>query len=85
MNEWTVVTMIVTLTGFIIAVVSPIVKLNTAITRINTTVNAIEKQLEALKKNNAQENDRFWKTEKEQDRQVADLKIRLTVLEKAWK
>lgn len=83
MNEWTVVTMIVTLTGFLIAVISPVVKLNSAITRINTTVNALEKDMESLKQCSTQGQDRVWESNKEQDMQIADLKIRLALLEEA--
>ena len=83
MSEWTVVTVIVALTGFIIAIISPVVKLNTAITRINTTVDTLEKNMEILKQGNTQGHERLWESKNEQDKQLADLKIRLTMLEKA--
>lgn len=85
MSEWTVVTIIVTLTGFIIAVISPIVKLNATITRITTNVSALEKDIATLQQSNGLGHDRIWESKKEQDKQVADLEIRLAVLENAQK
>lgn len=38
MNEWTVVTTIVTLLGLILTILSPLLKLNTSITRIHAAL-----------------------------------------------
>lgn len=85
MNEWTVVTVLVTLAGFIIAIVSPLVKLNNTITRINTTVTALEKDLETLTRNSTQGHTQMLESNREQDRQITEMQIRLAVIERGRK
>ena len=83
MSEWNVITVIVTLAGFIIAVVTPLVKLNNTITRINTTVEELEKDLETLTKTSSHEQTTMIESEKEQNRQIAELQIRLAIMERS--
>lgn len=85
MNEWTVVTAIVVLVGLISAVASPVVKLNTTLAKLNTTVDTLEKDVEAMKQRNAQGHNQIWESNKEQDKQLADLSVRLAVMEKSQK
>lgn len=85
MNEWAVVTVIVTLAGFIIAIVTPLVKLNTTITYMKTTVKTLEKEMETLTQRTTQEHDQLWKSKEKADKQLVDLRIRIAVLEKVQK
>ena len=50
MNEWGVVSVLITLAGFIAAVVGPIVKLNSTITRLSTIIDYVMKKLDELEK-----------------------------------
>lgn len=85
MNEWVVVTVIVTLVGLVVAVVSPIVKLNTTITKLNVTVSGLEKSLDAMTVKNTQAHERIWEREEEQDKTLHDHETRISVMEKLQK
>lgn len=49
MNEWTVVTVIVTLIGLIITVGTPVIKLNSAITALSSQVKQLLDNLDEFK------------------------------------
>ncbi len=42
MTEWGVVTVIIALGGFVLAIVAPVIKLNTTITRLTTIVDRLQ-------------------------------------------
>lgn len=46
--EWTTVTTIIALAGFVIAIGTPIIKLNTTVSRLAATVETLVKQLDTL-------------------------------------
>ena len=85
MSEWTVITVIVTLSGFIMAVAAPAVKLNTNLTRISAAVSTLEKEMERLRQSNKQAHDQIWEVNRALDKQLTDLRIEAAALEQAAK
>lgn len=81
MNEWMVVTVIVTLVGLVVAIVTPLIKLNTTITKLNTTVTVLEKNLEAVTTGNTESHKRIWTELDEHGDKLADQDKRITVIE----
>lgn len=79
--EWTIVTVIVTMAGLLISVMTPLLKLNTAITRLNASVDTLTEELEKYTVKNDQSHDRLWKKNTEQDATLQNHEQRLTVLE----
>lgn len=79
--EWQIVTVIVTLIGLGVTIVTPIVKLNTSITKLTSTVDHLAQQIADEEAQNAKSHDRIWKKEGEQDAQLGDHERRITVLE----
>lgn len=79
--EWQIVTVIGTLIGLGVAIVTPIVKLNTSITKLTSTVDHLAKQIADEEAQNAKSHDRIWKKEEEQDAQLGEHERRITVLE----
>ena len=82
MNEWTVITIIITLTGFLASIITPIIKANSTITRLNTTIIALEKKVETLAAENTICHDRLWAIQREQDKQLTGHEIRISAEEK---
>lgn len=81
MNEWTVVTVIVTLVGLGAAVVKPLINLNSTITRLTEVVRAMEKDFSELADKNGESHDRMWDRLEEHDDMLAGHETRLTLVE----
>lgn len=81
MNEWTVVGVVVTLTGLIAAVVRPMLSLNASITRLNTLLDSMRQELEEFSNRNSRGHDRIWRKLEEQEETLGLHEHRLTVLE----
>ncbi len=81
MNEWTVVTVLVTMAGLLISVVTPLLKLNSTITRLNASVDSLTGEMEKYSAKNDQSHDRLWRKNEEQDTMLDDHEHRITVLE----
>lgn len=80
MNEWTVVTTIVTLVGLILTIPSPLLKLNTSITRIHAALTALEKDVDLLRRHNTQEHEQIRESNQAQDKQLSDLQLKVAVI-----
>lgn len=50
MNQWEVVTVLVTLVGLVVAIIGPIIKLNSTITKLSTMIDYALKKLDELEK-----------------------------------
>lgn len=81
MSEWTMVSVVVTLVGLIIAIGTPILKLNTSITRLIEHLNHLENMFSIFEQDNDNSHKRIWNHNDEQDTQLKDHEHRLTVLE----
>lgn len=83
MTEWTVVTVIIALTGLVLTVVRPVVNLNTSITRLTDAVGTLQENLKEFTVKNADSHDRLWKHIECQDTVISDHETRITVIEKS--
>lgn len=81
MNEWTVVTVLITMVGLLISVVTPLLKLNSTITRLNASVDSLAVEMEKYTAKNEQSHDKLWRKNEEQDATLDDHEHRITVLE----
>lgn len=81
MNEWTVVSVIVVLSGLVISFVKPLISLNGTLTRLTEAVRVLEKELASISGKNAEAHARLWKKEQEQDAALQDHEVRLTKIE----
>ena len=59
MSEWTIVTVIASLVGLFVAIGKPILSLNTAIVKLQGTLDTLMDQLRDLRKDNAEEHEKF--------------------------
>jgi len=48
MNEWVVVTVLITLFGFIAAIIKPILSLNSTIIKLSDSIKVLEKSLDTM-------------------------------------
>lgn len=85
MNEWTVVTVIVTLVGLGAAVIRPLISLNSTITRLTEVVRALEKGFSELAEKNGESHGRMWDRLEEHDELLAGHETRLTLVESKTK
>lgn len=85
MNEWLVVTVLVTVAGLVGTILAPVLRLNSSITRLTSSVTALEKNLEALTSRNTQTHDRIWRHSEEQDGKIAAHETRLSIIEQGVK
>lgn len=81
MSEWTVVTVIVVLTGLVISLVKPLLSLNGALTRLTDAVGALERELDGFAARNGDAHSRLWEREREQDLQLQDHEKRISIME----
>ena len=79
--EWTVVTVLITLSGLIIAIMTPLLKLNSNIVRLSASVDVLTGEMEKYTAKNDQSHDKLWKKNEEQDATLDDHEHRLTILE----
>ena len=81
MDEWSVVTVIITLLGLLTAVISPIIKLNNTLTRITATVGTLEKDLATLSAQSSHQQEQLNLYNFEQDKLLANHETRLSLVE----
>ena len=81
MTEWGVVTVIIALFGFIVAVVKPIMSLTKSITSLTVEVTGLREDLKEQKKDVHESFTKVWKHEEKQDGQLNDHEVRLGILE----
>ena len=82
MQEWTVVTTLVTLLGLGVAVVTPLINLNSIIVRLTDVVSALEENFSGLAKSNSEAHAKIWEKVEEQDETLVGHEIRLSLIEK---
>ena len=82
MQEWTVVTTLVTLLGLGVAVVRPLINLNGVIVRLTDLVNALEEDFSGLARNNDEAHAKIWEKVEEQEETLVGHEIRLSLIEK---
>jgi len=85
MTEWTVVTVVIALGGFLLAVVRPLITLNTVITRLTAIVDSLGKSLDTLAGKNAEAHGRLWDKLSEHDGKISDHEKRLYKMESTEK
>lgn len=81
MNEWTVVTVIVTLVGLSLAIVKPLLSLNSIITRLNESVRALEEKISDLSDKNSESHRRMWEKMRTQEATSSRQNLRLALAE----
>lgn len=79
--EWTIVTVLVTMAGLLISVVTPLLKLNSTIIRLNASVDALAEEMEKHTAKNDKSHDRLWQSIEEQGSQLDDHERRITIME----
>ena len=82
MSEWTIVTVIVVLTGLMGAILKPIINLNSSITRLNESVSSLEKNIAGLTDRNSESHDKLWRKCDEHDDMLNSHETRLQILER---
>lgn len=81
MNEWTVVTVVVTLVGLGAAVVKPLISLNGTITRLSELVRALEEDISGVAERNDASHDRMWGRLREHEEALSGHETRLALVE----
>ena len=81
MSEWTVVTVIVVLSGLVISFVKPLISLNGTLTRLTEAVKVLEKDLADISGKNSEAHARLWQKEQEQDARLQDHEKRIAIIE----
>lgn len=81
MTEWGVVTVIIALFGFIVAVVKPIMSLTKSITSLTVEVTGLREDLKQQKKDVHESFTKLWAHEGKQDEQLNDHEVRIGILE----
>lgn len=82
MNEWTVVSVIVTLAGLGAALVRPLIGLNATITRLTVAVNMLETNISGLAAKNSESHAKLWDRVEEHDDILNAHETRLAVIER---
>lgn len=85
MSEWTVVTVIVVLSGLVISFVKPLISLNSTLTRLADAVSVLERELKDISDKNREAHARLWEKEAEQDELLQSHELRLSRMEKTEK
>lgn len=79
--EWTIVTVLVTMAGLFLSVMTPLLKLNSTIIRLNASVDALNEEMEKYTVKNDQSHDRLWRKSDEQSERLNDHEKRIVRLE----
>lgn len=83
MTEWGVVSVIITLVGFIAVIIPPILKLNGTIVSLRDSVNHLDASLKDLIHTNTKDHRRIWDNMEEQEKMLHNHETRIEVVE--WK
>ncbi len=81
MNEWTIVTVIVTLIGICASVVCPMISLNGTITKLTVAVNVLEKNISGLAAKNSESHAKIWEKVGEHEDALNSHETRLILIE----
>ncbi|MBE6914794.1 MAG: hypothetical protein E7472_07695 [Ruminococcaceae bacterium] len=81
MTEWTVVSVLVVLTGLGVSLVKPLLALNGALTRLTDAVGVLERELANISAHNDESHARIWEQERLHDRELRDHEKRILLLE----
>ena len=81
MSEWAVFGVIITLLGFLAAVVTPVANLTRAITRLSVVVDKLSTDMEEMRRSNTESKRKLWQHNEEQDEKLCELGTRVSVLE----
>lgn len=81
MSEWTVVTIIIALVGFVSVFVGAAVKIATSATRLAVSVDKLDAKITTVETNNAESHRRIWTELDKHTDQISDCQTRITVLE----
>jgi len=80
--EWTIVTVLIAIVGFVIAVSTPLIKNTRAMTELTVILSTVSEQIKKMEMENAAEHKDFQEQLDEHDDKIADHETRLTVIEK---
>ena len=80
--EWTVVTVLIAIVGFVIAVSTPLIKNTRAMTELTVTLGILNEQIKRMEMKNEDEHKDFQEQLDEHDDKINDHETRLTVIEK---
>lgn len=81
MSEWTVVSVMVTLVGLGAVIIPPLMSLKGVITRLTELVRALETNVSEISEKNSAAHERIWDKLEEQDGQLMEHEVRLTLIE----
>ena len=79
--EWTVVTVLITMAGLLVSVMTPLLKLNTTIIRLNASVETLTGEMENYTRKNDQSHDRLWRKYEAQNERLNGHETRIVRLE----
>lgn len=79
--EWTVVTVIIALLGFVAAIVNPLTKLTRSITTLTVVVDRLKADVEEQRLHASESHRRIWEHNEGQDRRLEDHERRIGTLE----
>ncbi len=80
--EWTVVTVLISIVGFVIAISTPLIKNTRAMTELTVSISVLNEQIKKMEERNDEEHKDFQAQLDEHDDQIQDHETRLTVIEK---
>lgn len=81
MNEWQVITMLITLAGGVVLIVRPIINLTKAITELTVTCKKLDEQFSNFESSNKESHRRIWAHEEKQDETLEDHERRISRFE----
>ena len=81
MTEWGIVGVILVLITLVSAIAKPLLTLNTSIVRLTSRMEAFGDNLQKLTADNTKSHERLWAHNDEQDKQLGDHELRISVLE----
>ena len=81
MTEWGIVGVIIVLITLVSAIAKPLLTLNTSIVRLTARMEAFGENLQKLTADNTKSHERLWAHNDEQDKQLGDHELRISVLE----
>lgn len=77
MSEWTVVTALIAVVGLFLTVGKPIINLNTSIVTLNEEMKQQRERLNKMESGSVEEHQLIWDHEEQQDKELAEHRIRL--------
>jgi len=81
MEEWTVLTVLIVLAGFLATLIKPVISLNSTIIRLTDAVKVLEKNLESMAGKNNESHARLWQKTQEQGDMLLEHEMRLARIE----